>query len=1217
MKQKLFRIFCCLLLSASMVTQAQLLDAVNDSPEGGYVFDESGQVSGRNNAPMATTNWTFTWSNYELDSQDELGGQGGGYKLWGCEFTRGNNSSGTYPAFDIYLGYTTALNYGRINFPPTGSYTMLTSASSLSQINGRVFSNSTFQTAYCTSSSKCGQFKVGNINLAAGRHGYPYLTTTSNFGTSSSASTKYNITIGDSRAFSETYTTVRVATDEENGKGVLWATNNTNTITLVFDLSSFDANIGIPAGTYTIGTNVRGGAFDEDGYTRWIFTSGSVTISKSGSSLSLSTSSLRGVSSGSTFNLSCTISNKTPNRTFTSVICTGGMLGGGTDSPYFPFKVIGSTTDGYQPYFYSPYSYVNDLLGDNGNGTGQTYAYWTSVDASNNKMIKPSGSTTFKQGIIVMNYSDRFLCGDLTTGIMGNDGTFYYVKIWTNQVSYSSGLAAFAIDDDRNATFGSVAYPATTPTNVDPSDHSAFIKASTGNYKTDLPFYVDPSKDGVIPTGRYEITSSRKPGTVLLGTYDGGYIYGAYCEDASYDYYLRCGMVDVFNLNETYYIHSDPNYNAHGKTCTYTIGTAPKDITLTTPAANGTAQIQFTATNWNNKVLTYASGTAHKFFEGQTISLQATPASGYQVAYWTLGGVKINGSESQNTYSYTVGSGATQTLSAVFEQASTNFHLAWDANGGVLVDNEVYSYAVEGDYPGGVELPDGAPNATREGYQLTGWYDAVHDLTWTDDDWTMPNHDVTYVAQWTAIDYEINFYGNGGTGSFFNLIYTIEEDDIVLWTDEDIEKTGYTFGGWYDNVGLTGNPVTTIPAGSTGNKDFYAKWIINTYTITWKDADGTTLETDENVAYGTTPTYNGSNPTKEADSEYTYAFNGWTPAVATVTTDATYTAAYSQTKVQYTLTWNFDGGTTATAEGNYTHGLIDWGTAITAPANPTKDGYTFNGWNTTPAATMPAANVTYTAQWVSASAPVVLYDYKDNDYYNNFKTMYNGKTINVTYERQFTKGRWSTLCLPFNVNKAMFSNLNFGSRIYEFKYATGNADTGVNLYFSIAKSIEAGKGYIVNADDKLAKRTSFTFRGVNIDLSADSVAELNSVTAYDKLAGNSSEGNIELVGTLRKGTLKGTDKDNRYMGLKENKIYYPNIATGSTILAYRGIFRSIEGTLNAERIRIIVDGEEAAELEVINGELQDVQETKKFIENGVLYIERNGVIYDATGRKVE
>jgi hypothetical protein len=90
------------------------------------------------------------------------------------------------------------------------------------------------------------------------------------------------------------------------------------------------------------------------------------------------------------------------------------------------------------------------------------------------------------------------------------------------------------------------------------------------------------------------------------------------------------------------------------------------------------------------------------------------------------------------------------------------------------------------------------------------------------------------------------------------------------------------------------------------------------------------------------------------------------------------------------------------------------------------------------------------------------------------------------------------------------------------------------------------------------------------------------------------------------------------MGLKDNKIYYPNITTGSTILAYRGIFRSKTGTLNAERIRIIVDGEDMGELRIDKGEmLIDSAEPRKFIENGVLYIERNGVIYDATGKRVE
>ncbi len=251
---------------------------------------------------------------------------------------------------------------------------------------------------------------------------------------------------------------------------------------------------------------------------------------------------------------------------------------------------------------------------------------------------------------------------------------------------------------------------------------------------------------------------------------------------------------------------------------------------------------------------------------------------------------------------------------------------------------------------------------------------------------------------------------------------------------------------------------------------------------------------------------------------------------------------------------------------------------------------------------------------------ITLQENGDNDYYTRFAEDYDGQTVKtVTLNRRFVKNRWSTLCLPFNVNKAMFSSLNFGSRIYEFKYATGDADTGVSLYFSIAKSITAGKGYIVNADDRLAARTSFTFPGVKIDLSADKGEELNSVAAYDNLEGWSAEGNIELVGTLRKGILRGTPAGNTYMGLKENMIYYPNIATGSTILAYRGIFRSKTGTLNVGRVRIVVDGVEIGELRMDNGEIliDSSSEPRKYLRNGVLFIERNGITYTARGHRID
>jgi uncharacterized repeat protein (TIGR02543 family) len=94
----------------------------------------------------------------------------------------------------------------------------------------------------------------------------------------------------------------------------------------------------------------------------------------------------------------------------------------------------------------------------------------------------------------------------------------------------------------------------------------------------------------------------------------------------------------------------------------------------------------------------------------------------------------------------------------------------------------------------GEELPDGAPNATREGYQLTGWYDAVHDLTWTDDDWTMPNHDVTYTAQWTANTYTISFDAGEGSGEMTDQTFTYDE-----------EVTNYFGGKKTDTLAVAGD----------------------------------------------------------------------------------------------------------------------------------------------------------------------------------------------------------------------------------------------------------------------------------------------------------------------------------------------------------------------------------------------------------------------------
>ena len=136
---------------------------------------------------------------------------------------------------------------------------------------------------------------------------------------------------------------------------------------------------------------------------------------------------------------------------------------------------------------------------------------------------------------------------------------------------------------------------------------------------------------------------------------------------------------------------------------------------------------------------------------------------------------------------------------------------------------------------------------------------------------------------------------------------------------------------------------------------------VTTHTITWKNYDGTTLETDT-VAEGEVPQYDGPTPTRPSTPDYTYEFSGWNPTPVAATKDATYTAQYDAIVIQkFTIIWkNYDGTTLETdtvAEGEIPQydGLI--------PTKPSTPDYTyeFSGWNPTPVAA--TKNATYTAQF--------------------------------------------------------------------------------------------------------------------------------------------------------------------------------------------------------------------------------------------------------------
>ena len=136
-----------------------------------------------------------------------------------------------------------------------------------------------------------------------------------------------------------------------------------------------------------------------------------------------------------------------------------------------------------------------------------------------------------------------------------------------------------------------------------------------------------------------------------------------------------------------------------------------------------------------------------------------------------------------------------------------------------------------------------------------------------------------------------------------------------------------------------------------------------TFTITFKNEDGTTLQTLENVPYGATPAYAGETPTKDADAQYTYTFDGWDNEIAEVTGDATYTATYSKTVNKYTATFvNYDGSELYKDE-NVEYGSVPAYVGDT-PVKPSSDGtdYTFAGWDPDPATGI-TGDTTYTAQF--------------------------------------------------------------------------------------------------------------------------------------------------------------------------------------------------------------------------------------------------------------
>ena len=282
-----------------------------------------------------------------------------------------------------------------------------------------------------------------------------------------------------------------------------------------------------------------------------------------------------------------------------------------------------------------------------------------------------------------------------------------------------------------------------------------------------------------------------------------------------------------------------------------------------------------------------------------------------------------------------------------------------NTNGGTINSGNVTSYT----YGVGATLPT-AGDMTYTGHTFVGWYDnenltgsPVTAIGGTE------TGNKEYWAKWEANAYTVTLNTNGGTINSGNVTSYTYGVGATLPTAGDMTYTGHTFVGWYDNENLTGSPVTAIGGTETGNKEYWAKWEANAYTVTL-NTNGGTINSGNVTSY----TYGvGATLPTAGDMTYTgHTFVGWydnenltgDPVTAIGGTEMGNKEYWAKWEInQYTITVKPENGK---ADITITQ---DYGTPITAPADPTREGYTFAGWDKAIPATMPAENLTITAHW--------------------------------------------------------------------------------------------------------------------------------------------------------------------------------------------------------------------------------------------------------------
>ncbi len=288
----------------------------------------------------------------------------------------------------------------------------------------------------------------------------------------------------------------------------------------------------------------------------------------------------------------------------------------------------------------------------------------------------------------------------------------------------------------------------------------------------------------------------------------------------------------------------------------------------------------------------------------------------------------------------------TDNITLYAKWAANTYTITFDTAGG----SEVITKTIEVTY--GEQFGD-MPVPKREGYVFLGWYDAlVGGKCYGDSDGksTSPydkDVSITLYAQWAEAPSRMVYFNTCG-GTMTGPVEVLHKLNTPIAKPDNPTKPGHTFNGWYTDSALT--QAWNFDDWVTGELKLYAGWTVNQYTITF-DTNGGSEIAPITQDYGTKIT-TPDNPTRKG-----YTFKGWDKEIPETMPAENITVKAQWEINQYTITFDTNGGSEIAPITQ------DYGTQIAAPANPTRKGYTFKGWDKEIPETMPAENITVKAQW--------------------------------------------------------------------------------------------------------------------------------------------------------------------------------------------------------------------------------------------------------------